>query len=108
MVIRGLNKVVAFKTPTLTTTATGGQTESYSTLVTTRGRLRKQNSARSLSFGEMTFGGTYELITRYQDAIFNAISTGMKVTIDSVDFTITSWEKMNEERFYLRFTIARP
>jgi hypothetical protein len=102
-----LKTVVIFKTKTPSSTSTGGGIDSYSTLLTTRGRFRKQGSNRSLSFGEMTFAGTYELIVRYQDAIFNALRTDLRVTIDSIDYTIQSWEKLNEERFYIKFLVAR-
>jgi hypothetical protein len=107
MVIRGLNKVVVFKSNSPAGTSSLGQTDSYSTLLTTRGRLRKQGGIRNLSAGEFALEGNYDLIVRYTDTLYNAIKPDLKVEIDSGTFTIQSWEKMNEERFYLKFVLAR-
>jgi hypothetical protein len=100
-----MDKIVVFKSNTPTTKG-AGSADSYSTLCTTRGRLKKSSSVRTLSAGEMSFDGTYELIVRYQDTIHNAIRNDLKILIDSVTYTIQSWEKMREKRFYLKFTIS--
>lgn len=84
-----------------------GKSDSYATLVTTDGRLRKNTSNRGLQAGEMGFDNSYSLIVRYQDAIFNAIRSDLKVDIDSVRYTIAGWELQNEKRFYIEFSLNR-
>jgi head-tail adaptor len=101
-----LNKIVVFKQNTPTASTTGGKIDAYTTLVTTRGSLSKRNTSKGFSAGEHGFDNSYELIVRYQDAIFNAIRTDLKILIDSITYTIHSWEKMEEKRFYLKFTIV--
>ena len=98
---------VVFKSNTRSATATGGGIDSYSTLVTTDGRLTQLRKDRGMGFSEVSFSGAYELIVRYQDTIFNAIRTDLKIEVDSVRYTIQSWEKMDEKRFYLKFIINR-
>ncbi len=96
---------VVFKSNSTTSSATGGKIDSYSTLVTTDGRFRKRSGNRALNYGEQTFINSYELIVRYQDTIFNAVRSDLKIEVDSVRYTIESWEKMDEQRFYLKFIL---
>lgn len=102
-----LNKVVVFKVNTPTVAATLGGVASYSTLVETRGRLRKQGGNRNLTGGEFSIDGSYELIVRYTDTIYNAIKPDMKMEIEGVLYSIVSWEKLDEKRFYIKFIINR-
>ena len=97
---------VVFKVNTPTQVGAGRQ-DSYATLVTTDGRLRKRGGNRGLRDGEVAFENTYELVVRYQDAIFNAIRSDLKVDIDGTRYTIAGWELMDEKRFYIRFELNR-
>jgi head-tail adaptor len=100
-----LNKVVVFKQNTPTSSTTGGKIDAYATLVTTKGKLSKRSTSKGFSAGEHGFDNSSELRVRFQDAIFNAIRTDLKILIDSVTYTIHSWEKMDEKRFYLKFIV---
>ncbi len=100
-----LDKVVVFKVNTPAAASTGGGVDSYSTLLTTRGNLSRRSGSKGFNAGEHAFDNSYQLVVRYQDAIYNAIRTDLKVVIDSVTYTIHSWEKIEEKRFYLKFTI---
>ena len=98
---------VVFKQNTPTTTTSGGGADSYATLVTTDGRLRKRSGNRGLQAGEVGFNSSWELITRYQDTIFNAYRSDMKVDIDGVRYTVQSCDKIDEKRFWLRFDLTK-
>lgn len=106
MDIGRFDKLVTFKVNTPAATG-AGSTDSYSTLLQAWGSLKKSNSSRGLSYGESAFDNTYTLIVYYQDSIYNAIRTDLKVDIDSVTYTVTGWEKLQEKRFYLKFNLNR-
>jgi SPP1 family predicted phage head-tail adaptor len=101
-----MNKVVVFEKSTPQDLGAGTE-DSYSTVATTRGRLKNYENNRTLNAGEIQFFGTKELIIRYQDAIHVEIRNDSRILIDEVYYTIESWEKMDEKRNYLRFIINR-
>jgi head-tail adaptor len=107
MDIGRFDKVVVFKTNTPTAATTGGGVDSYSTLCTVYGYLYKSNSSRGLGFGEVTFDNSYNLIVEYQETINSAIRPDLKVEIDSVTYTISGWEKIEEKRHFLKFSLQR-
>jgi len=100
-----LNKVVVFKTNTPSTLGAGAA-DSYSTLLTTRGSLKKLSGSRSLSFGELVESNSYEMITRYQSSIASNVRMDTKIEIEGRTFTINSFEKTGEKRFYYRFVLS--
>lgn len=101
-----LNKIVTFQTNAQTPSG-AGTVDSYTTLLTTRGNLSKIRSGRNLLTGEMSFNGSYYLMVRFTDALYNAIRTDMRVIIENVYYTIDSWEKTEEKRFYIKFVVNR-
>lgn len=104
MDIGSLNKVIVFKKNTPSTLG-AGKKDSYSTLLTTRGSMKMLNGSRSLTFGDLTTRKSWEMITRYQSAIASNLSPALKVEYDGRTFTIDSWEKMGEKKFYYRFIL---
>lgn len=104
MEVGELNKILVFKTNTPTATG-AGLTNSYTTLLTTRGSLKKNNGSRGLSFSELTETNNYTIVTRYQQALHNAMRLDMKIEADGRLFTPTTWEKIGEKRFYLRINV---
>ena len=104
MEVGQLNKVVVFKANTPSTLGAGA-VDSYATVVTTRGSLRKLNGSRSFGYGELTESGSYEMFTRYQTTLASALRMDMKVEIESRTFTIASFEKVGEKKFYYRFVL---
>lgn len=104
MEVGQLNKVVVFKQNTPTTLGAGAK-DAYTTLLTTRGSLRKLNGGRGLSFGELLESNSYEMITRYQVALANGLNMAVKVEIESKTYTIQSFEKIGEKKFYYKFIL---
>lgn len=98
-------KVVTFKVNSPTTQG-AGKKDAYTTLLTTRGRLRKQNGSRSLSYGDIVLTDNYELLVRYETTIASNIRPDLKIEIDSVTYTIQSVEKIGDKIFYYRFIIS--
>lgn len=107
MDIGRFDKKVIFKSNTGSTTSTGGRSDSYSTLCTVYGWLKKDNSSRGLGFGEVNFNNSYTLVVEYQETINSAIRPDLKVEIDSATYTISGWEKIEEKRYYLKFKLER-
>ena len=99
-----LHKVVVFKSNTATTLG-AGKADSYSTLLTTRGELKKLSGNRSLSFGEMFQTNAFELTVRYDSVLSAALRMDMKIEIEGKTYTINSWEKVGEKKFYFKMII---
>lgn len=99
-----LHKVVVFKSNTPATLGAGAS-DSYSTLLTTRGSLKKLNGSRGLSYGELLESNSYECIVRHQSSLQTNLRMDMKVEIDSRTYTIASYELIEEKRFYYRFVL---
>lgn len=105
---------VVFKTntPVITATAdreavtTGGQNDVYTTLLTTRGRLRKKSGARGLDFGLIENKESYELLCRFQVSLNAGLKVNGKVFVDLVEYTIQSWEVIDQIKHLYKFDLA--
>ena len=104
MGVGNLHKVVLFRKNTPGTLGAGGS-DSYSDLLTTRGSLKKINGSRGLSFGEVLESNSYELIVRVQTLLEQNLRTDLRVVIEGRTFTISSWDKMDEKRFYYKIIL---
>lgn len=113
LAIGQMRSSVVFKTntPTVNATAdreavtTGGENDVYSTLLTTRGRLRKKNGNRGLDLGLLSGQDSYELVCRFQSALESSLKVNMKVFVDSVEYTIASWEKIDQLNHIYKFDL---
>ena len=105
MALGQFDKVVIFKTNTPSTSG-AGYSDSYATLLTTRGRMRRLSGSRSFSFGDIQETNTWELTTRYQSSLASNLSTSLKAEIDSVTYTVTAWENIDEKKQYFRITLS--
>lgn len=104
MVIGKFDKVVAIQKNTPADQGAGAL-DSYSTYCTTRGYLKKTSGSRSVSFGEITGGNSYTLWVRFQTTIESNIRMDNKIIIDGRTFTIDSFELVDEEKKYYKFTL---
>lgn len=105
MGIGEFTKTVVFKQNTPTTLG-AGKKDAYTTLLTTKGRLKKQSGSRSLGFGDIQITNSYELLVRYQSSLATNLRADVKIEIDSKTFTIQTFEKIGEKNFYYRFIIV--
>ena len=94
-----LKEIVIFKQNTPTALG-AGQKDAYTTLLTTRGKLRKKSGNRTLSFGTLEESNSWELIVRFQSLLETNLRLDVKVQIGSRLFTINSFEKVGEKRFF--------
>lgn len=109
-----MRSVVVFKTNTPVVTATstreavttGGQNDVYTTLLTTRGRLRKKSGARGLDLGLIEDRQYYELICRFQSSLNSGLRVNGKVFVDSVEYTIQTWEVIDQINHLYKFDLA--
>lgn len=84
-------------------TTSGGQTEVYSELLTTKGYLRSRPGTRYLNAGELMIFSSHELICRFQDDF--VIDSSVRAVIDDRIFTISGWELIDEKKYYYRFQL---
>lgn len=103
--------VFKLNTPTTAATSnreaitTGGQNDVYATLLTTRGRLRKNSGNRGLDFGLIASEDSYELICRFQSGIAAELRVNQKVMVDKDTYTIQSWEVLDQISHWYRFKL---
>lgn len=83
-----------------------GYADSYSNLLTTKGYLKTNSGGRGLNAFEVTSDVTFELWVRYQSTLETNLSVKMRVVIDSVNYTVSSWEKIEEKRKYYKLIIT--
>lgn len=108
-----MRSTAIFKINTPTTNATAereaievkGLNDSYSTLLITRCRLRKQRGQRNLVTGEITNSQSFEMICRVQSGIDNNLRTDTKIDIGNFRYTIDTWEKVDEIDHWYKFIL---
>jgi hypothetical protein len=108
-----LRQTAIFKvnTPTANATTdrdavlTGGLNDSYSTLLTTRCKLRKSGGGRSLLQGMISDKESFEMICRFQDGIHNNLRIDTKIDILNFRYTIDSWEVIDEIKNFYKFRL---
>ena len=105
MVIGKMIQKVIFKQNNPSATNTGGGTDSYSTLLTTRCRLEKSSGSRNLSFGEVMFSDSYDMTVRFQTLLESNLRSDMKVEIDGVTYTINSFQLIDQKKDYYKINI---
>jgi hypothetical protein len=105
MGIGQLNKIVTFKLNTPTVKGAGKE-DAYTTLLSTRGSMKQLSGSRQLAYGEISEGVRWELIVRFETYLEAALSMKLKVEYDSRTYTVDSWEKIGEKRFYYKFILS--
>lgn len=105
MDIGELNKVVVFKQNNPIQKGAGKE-DVYTTLLTTRGKMTQLNSSRGTQYGEISEGARWELIVRYETDLEDALSMKLKVEYEGRTFTVDSWVKEDEKRFYYKFILS--
>ena len=84
---------------------TGGLSDNWSILLTTRGRLRRDSGRKINEQGEIIFSKDYELICRYQNAL--TIDPKGKILIDGAGYRIKDFRLMDEIRHLYIFILAK-
>ncbi len=101
-----MDKVVVFKTNAPTALGAGNK-DGYSTLLTTRGYLKKSVGSRSSAYSDILGDSSYSLTVRRQAALTAALSMSLRIEIEGNRFTVQGWEDIEEEHFYYRFSLTR-
>ena len=105
MDIGQLNKIVTFKENNPIQKGAGKE-DVYTTLLSTRGKMTQLSSSRGTQYGEISEGARWELIVRFETDIESNLSIKLRVEYDSRTYTIDSWEKIGEKRFYYKFILS--
>ena len=93
-----------FRKNTPVPNGSGGFTDSYTDLLTCRGRLRKIKGNRALEQGATVINKNYEWICRYQSAL--VVNTGLELVINGQVYRINDWEMVDEIPHWVRFVIS--
>lgn len=104
--VGNMDKVVVFKQNAPTALGAGNK-DGYSTLLTTRGYLKKSVGSRNSGFSDILGDSSYFLTVRKQAALTAALKMSLKVEIENRTYTIQGWEDIEEEHFYYRFSLTR-
>lgn len=104
MVVGQLKEIVRFDFNYPADLGAGFQ-DNYFELLTTRGYLKKLKGQRSNESGEIVNKGSYELWVRYQAYLENHLNAGLKIIIHGREYTIETYEKVEEKNFYYKFII---
>lgn len=83
-----------------------GFKDSYSTLLTCRGKLSKLKGGRVLDNGEVVFDNAWEWIIRFQPAIENITTKkSIRWLIEGRKFTVNDYNPIDQKRRYYRFIL---
>lgn len=105
MDIGQLNNVVTFKVNTPVAHG-AGKKDAYTTLLSTRGKMTQLSASRQLAYGSISEGVRWELIVRFETDLEDNLDMSLKVEYSGRTFTIDSWEKVGEKRFYYKFILS--
>lgn len=83
-----------------------GQQDSYSSLLITRCRLRKKRGDRQMELGLISNQEFYEMVCRYDSVIEDNIRVDNKIIISGVQYSVTTWEKVQEKINWYIFSLA--
>lgn len=106
MVIGQLKQVVRFD-KNIPTPLGAGFADVYTTLLTTRGHLKKVSGQRANSFGDVEHVDRFDLYVRYQTDLDENLRTDTKIVIDEKTYTIQTYERVGEKSFYYHFVLVK-
>lgn len=98
--------VIRFENPTKTANTSGGRDEAYADFLTTRGSVEKRDGFRNFSDGYDAIINTYVLHTYWRGDLEANLTRDTRVIYDNRSFRIETWERVNEERSFMKFTIS--
>jgi len=96
-----MREVVLFLTNAPTVTPGRGQTDNYSTLLTTRGQLISTSDRRALSFGSLNDETSMILRCRFQVAIANNLRSDTKIVINGITYTMNGRPELVDQRKHI-------
>lgn len=105
MSIGEMRSIVLFEQNNPVDDGSGGQADNYTTLLSTRGRLRQLKSYKDLEQGDILFDRGYELICRWRSDL--VINKDTRITINGEHYRITGYELADEIKHWYRFTINK-
>jgi len=82
----------------------GGYDDSYTDVVTCRGRLRQQSGSKRLENGEIVQNKGWEWICRFQSGI--ALDVDSIWVIGGQIYRITNWEKVDQQPHWYKFVLS--
>jgi hypothetical protein len=84
-----------------------GGRDNYTTLLTTRCALKGGDGSRSNDFLLIQSGSSYRIITRYQEALWSAASTSLRLDVDGIRYTVQSWKRIADKRkSFIEFSVT--
>lgn len=101
-----MREVVVFLANNPIPAAGGGFTDSYATLLTTRGQLLSSGDNRSLSFGAIADTSFMRLICRFQTALAASLRSDTKIVINGITYTMNGQPVLiDQKKHFYEFKI---
>lgn len=101
-----LDKIVAFQTNAPVASGAGNR-DIYSTVLTTRGYLKFGGGSRSGADYLIEGNQAWTLIVRKENALVAILGMSLKVLIEGKLYTVQSFEDIDEEHGYYKFSLTR-
>lgn len=96
---------VAFYSNSPAANDSGGHTDNWVLMVTTRGRLRNNSGSKMNEQGQVVFDDSYELICRYEADL--VIDPKAKIIIDSNSYRIKYFKLIDEIKHLYQLILAK-
>lgn len=90
--LKEYTKTITFKNPTKTVGESGGNTEEYSSFVTTRASATKKDGYRNLDNGYDQVIEVYEFMCFWRYNLEQGVSKDTRISFEGKDFRLESWE----------------
>lgn len=99
-----MRKVGTFRKNVPVSDGAGGQKDSFTDVITVRGKLSKQSGRKALEQGEFVGNKGYEWICRYNSVLVPDTET--IIVIDGLQYRVNDWELIDEIKHFYRFTLS--
>lgn len=86
---------------------TGGQVDVYTDFYTTRCRLRQNSASKGLDMGFLGSNNNFEMVCRFDLNMSTLLYVNGKVYVDSVLYTIQSWEVVDQVKHWLKIQLTK-
>ena len=99
-----MDKSITFRNPTVTDDTSAGSVATYSDWFSTKAYVKKISGDRSFDFGFDGLKNNYEIYCFYRSSM-SILSKATRITYNSKDFGLLTWELVDEKKFLYRFRV---
>lgn len=101
--LKEYTKTITFQNPTKTGTTSGGNTEEYASLVTTRASATKTDGYRTIENGYDNVVEVYEFMCFWRYNLEQNVSKDTRIVFEGKEFRLESWEVIDSGYKLMKF-----